>query len=70
MAHLITKERLEMATEIKVCTKTEAKQIILEAQKAFTGLADELGLKTEDDAVRLCREVRKENMEKQYAYHA
>jgi hypothetical protein len=59
-----------MATEMKGFTKMEAKQIVVEAQKAFTGLADELGLKTEDDAVRLCREVRKENLEKQYAHHA
>jgi len=42
---------------------------ILEAQEAFAGLADELGLKTEDDVVNLCREVRKENWEKQYAHH-
>jgi hypothetical protein len=35
------------------------KQVILEAQEAFAVLADELGLKTEDDVVNLCRKVRK-----------
>ena len=40
------------------------KSAILEAQEYFSGLADELGLKTEDDAINLCREVRKEMWEK------
>jgi len=34
------------------------KQVILEAQEAFAGLADKLGLKTEDDVVNLCRKIR------------
>ena len=38
-----------------------------EAQKAFAGLADELGLKSEEDVVRLCQEVRKERWEKSHA---
>ena len=33
---------------------------IIEAQEAFAGLADELGLKTEDDVIELCREIRKD----------
>ena len=37
------------------------------AQKAFTGEADRLGLKTEDDVVNLVKEVRKEMWEKQNA---
>lgn len=40
------------------------KLAILNAQEAFAGLADELGLKTEDDVINLCREVRKEMWEK------
>ena len=35
------------------------KLAILEAQEAFVGLADELGLKTEEDVINLCKEVRK-----------
>lgn len=35
-----------------------------EVQDAFAGLADELGLETEEDVVNLCREVRKEMREK------
>ena len=40
---------------------------IEEARNAFVGLADELGLKTEEDVVALVKEVRKERWEKQYA---
>jgi len=43
------------------------KSIISEAQKAFAGLAEELGLKTEEDVIELCREVRKEMWEKNNA---
>ena len=43
------------------------KSVILEAQKAFAGLAEELGLKTENDVIELCREVRKEMWEKNNA---
>ena len=32
---------------------------LTEAQEAFSGLAEELGLKSEDDVVRLCKEIRK-----------
>ena len=38
-----------------------------EAQNAFLGLAEELGLKSEEDVVALVKEVRKERWEKQYA---
>ena len=37
------------------------------AQKAFEGEADRLGLKTEEDVVNLVKEVRKEMWEKQNA---
>ena len=40
---------------------------ILKAQEAFAGLADELGMKSEEDVVRVCKEVRKEMLEKNYA---
>ena len=43
------------------------KLAILEAQEAFAGLADELGLKTENDVVALCKKVRKEMWEKNNA---
>ena len=36
------------------------KLVIMEAQKNFEGLSDELGLKTEDDVFELCREIRKD----------
>jgi AbrB family looped-hinge helix DNA binding protein len=45
------------------------KLAILEAQEAFAGLAEELGLETEEDVVRLCKEVRKEMLERNYAYN-
>jgi len=35
------------------------KLVILETQNAFVKLADELGLKNEDDVINLCKEVRK-----------
>ena len=40
---------------------------IEEAQKAFAGEADRLGLKTEDDIVALVKEVRQEIWEEQNA---
>ena len=41
-----------------------AKLAILEAQEAFAGLADKLGLETEDAVVALCKKVREEYWEK------
>jgi AbrB family looped-hinge helix DNA binding protein len=38
-----------------------------QAQAAFAGLADELGLQSEEDVVELCKEVRKEKWEKHHA---
>ena len=40
------------------------------AQKAFVGEAERLGLKTEEDVVKLVKEVRKEMWEKQNADNA
>jgi AbrB family looped-hinge helix DNA binding protein len=45
----------------KVIIENSSRLAIREAQEAFAGLADQLGLKSEDDVVRLCKEVRKEN---------
>jgi len=53
----------------KIFVENPTKSAILEAQEAFAGLADELGLKTEDDVVNLCRKVRTENWEKLNARH-
>ena len=44
--------------EYKVVNPT--KLAIMDAQNAFFGLSDELGLKSEDDVIALCNEVRKE----------
>jgi AbrB family looped-hinge helix DNA binding protein len=53
----------------KIIIDNPTKSIISEAQKAFAGLAEELGLKTEEDVIELCREVRKEMWEKNNANH-
>ena len=50
----------------KIIIENSTRLAIREAQEAFTGLADELGLKTEEDVVKLCREVRKEKWEKKH----
>ena len=51
----------------KIFIDNPAKLAILEAQEAFAGLAEELGLESEEDVVALCREVRKEMQEKRNA---
>lgn len=51
----------------KVVLENSTKIAINEARKNFEGLAEELGLKTEDDVVNLVREVRKEFWEKKNA---
>ena len=56
---------IEKDGEYKIVNPT--KLAILEAQEAFAGLADELGLKTEDDVINLCKKVRKEMWEKNNA---
>jgi len=56
---------LEKNGEIIVDNPT--KSAILEAQNAFAGLAEELGLKTEEDVVELCKNARKEMWEKNNA---
>ncbi len=40
---------------------------IREAQAAFAGLAEELGLETEEDVINLVKEVRQEMWEKKRA---
>lgn len=51
----------------KVVMENSTRLAIREAQEAFTGLAEELGLKTEEDVVALVKEVRKEMWEKNHA---
>ncbi|WP_104372090.1 AbrB/MazE/SpoVT family DNA-binding domain-containing protein [Desulfocucumis palustris] len=51
----------------KVIMENPTKLAIKEAQEAFEGLAEELGLKSEDDVVNLVKEVRKELWEKKHA---
>ncbi len=51
----------------KVVLENSTKLAINEARKDFKGLAEELGLETEDDLVNLVREVRKELWEKKNA---
>jgi len=43
-----------------------ARLAIIEAQEAFAGLAEELGLKSEEDVVKLCKEVRAERWEREH----
>lgn len=56
-----------MAENGKVIMENSTKLAIREAQEVFAGLAEELGLKTEEDVVALVKEVRKEMWEKRYA---
>jgi len=56
---------IEKDGEYKIINPT--KLAILEAQKAFAGLADELGLKSEADVINLCKQVRKDMWEKNNA---
>ena len=56
---------IEKDGEYKIINPT--KLAILEAQKAFAGLADELGLKSEEDVINLCKQVRKDMWEKNNA---
>lgn len=51
----------------KVIMENPTKLAIKDAQEAFKGLAEELGLKSEDDVVNLVKEVRKELWEKKHA---
>lgn len=53
----------------KILLENSTKLAIKEARKGFEGLAEELGLKTEDDVIHLVREVRQELWEKKNAGH-
>lgn len=50
----------------KIVLENSTKLAIKEAQRTFEGLAEELGLETEEDVVNLVKEVRKEIWEKKY----
>ena len=51
----------------KIIIENSTRLALREVQEAFSGLADDLGLKTEDDVVKLCKEVRKEMWEEHHA---
>lgn len=51
----------------KVIMENPTRLAIKDAQEAFEGLAEELGLKSEDDVINLVKEVRKELWEKKHA---
>jgi AbrB family looped-hinge helix DNA binding protein len=51
----------------KIIIENSTRLALQEVQSAFEGLADELGLETEEDVVKLCKEVRKEMREKNNA---
>lgn len=51
----------------KVIMENSTKLAIREAQAAFAGLAEELGLETEEDVINLVKEVRQEMWEKNHA---
>ena len=66
---VIIRKRLELKEGDKVAFMTEGDKILMEnstklaireAQDAFVGLAEELGLKTEEDVVALVNKVRQE----------
>jgi AbrB family looped-hinge helix DNA binding protein len=54
----------------RIVLENSARLAILEAKNAFTGLAEELGLRTEEDVVELVRAVRKEILENRHANNA
>ena len=58
------------ANDGKVVMENSTRLAIREAQQAFAGLAEELGLKTEEDVVNLVKEVRQEIWEKKNANNA
>jgi len=47
----------------KIIIDNPIKSTISEAQEAFAGLSDELGLKSEEDVIELCRDVREKMWE-------
>jgi AbrB family looped-hinge helix DNA binding protein len=51
----------------RIIVENSTRMALKQAQESFVGLADELGLKTEEDVVNLCKEVRQENWEKNHA---
>jgi len=51
----------------KIVIENSTRLAIREAQAGFAGLAEELGLKTEEDVVKLVKEVREKMWEKKLA---
>lgn len=56
-----------LADDGKVVMENSTRLAIREAQAAFAGLAEELGLETEEDVINLVKEVRQEMWEKKRA---
>ena len=52
----------------RVVMENPTRLAIKEAQTAFEGLAEELGLESEEDVVNLVKEVRKEHWTKNHAH--
>ncbi len=48
----------------KIVLRNASVDALLEAQKAFQGVADELGIKDEQDIVKLVKEIRAERSER------
>ena len=53
----------------KVVMENSTRLALKEVREAFEGVAEELGLETEEDVVALVKEVRKEKWEKQNAHN-
>jgi len=51
----------------KIIIENSNRLALREAKEAFAGLAEELGLDSEEAVIELCKEVRKEKWEKNYA---
>ncbi len=51
----------------KIIIENSNRLALREAKEAFAGLAEELGLNSEEAVIELCKEVRKEKWEKNYA---
>jgi AbrB family looped-hinge helix DNA binding protein len=56
-----------LADDGKVVMENSTRLAIREAQAAFAGLAEELGLETEEDVINLVKKVRQEMWEKKRA---
>jgi len=51
-------QEIENTTKQKMVEDTEASKVLLKAQQAFAGVADELGVQNEEDVQSLVDELR------------